>query len=98
MKKMNITSSEEFASVNHLFNSVPCTGTFYNNVHWYLKQGALTVEFLQVDVEQSMWDGEILFNLTDKIPMTEVINNLIGESKADEISLESNNVLRLWWD
>ncbi len=48
--------------------------------------------------QNKMWDGEILITFLEPPVMTDVVNNCIGVARADEISMETANQLRLWWD
>ena len=43
------------------------------------------------------WDGEIIIDVS-KLTTQEVVNYLISDSFADEISMTENKLLRLWWD
>ena len=61
------------------------------------KEIELVPERIDYDEEQGTWDGSIYLKINKKTKMEDVINYVIGTSKADEISID-NGVLRLWWD
>lgn len=49
------------------------------------------------DITPKTWDGEIYVCFIQTPEVAEVVNRYIAHSRADEISIEGNN-LRLWWD
>lgn len=51
---------------------------------------------LDFDANSGDWDGTLLINLK-KIKMDELVNFILGHSRADEMSIDGK-VLRLWWD
>lgn len=51
---------------------------------------------LDYDADNGNWDGTLFIKLT-KIKMDELVNYVLGHSRADEMSIDKK-VLRLWWD
>lgn len=50
------------------------------------------------DPEKKIWDGELFIDFMEQPILTDVVNNCIGNAYADEISMENNKKIRLWWD
>lgn len=51
---------------------------------------------LDYDADSGEWDGTLFIKIT-KIKMDELVNYILGHSRADEMSIDKK-VLRLWWD
>ena len=61
------------------------------------KEIELVTERMDYNEDAGTWDGTIYLRINKKTKMDDVINYIIGTSKADEISIDKG-VLRLWWD
>jgi len=71
---------------------------FTDNLVKYAESGKIVFEFPQCDPKQDMWDGELLIHIKEEMSTSEIVNNIISRTYADEISMEKDDLLRLWWD
>ena len=60
------------------------------------------VEYISINENTSptkmRWDGTLRIHLNHNISATNLVNKYISPSQADEISVEKDLTLRLWWD
>jgi hypothetical protein len=68
-----------------------------------ISSGVLECHFDNLDENESQWDGELVVKWKKKpggyaANCREIVNNLIGPAKADEVDMLDDFTLRLWWD
>lgn len=68
-----------------------------------ISSGALECHFDNLNENKIEWDGELIVKWKDTPTLVantcrDIVNNLIGPAKADEISMDDDKTLRLWWD
>lgn len=72
--------------------------TVFNNLQYYVNQGNIDVELNGYDEKAETWDAEILVHFNKDMSITDIVNNIISLSYADEVSMKNDKILRLWWD
>lgn len=70
----------------------------FKNLENKIDAGLISVEYTHCDAKKSEWDGELLINFLQPINNMVLINDFIFRCSADEISMNSESQLRLWWD
>ncbi len=91
--------NEEVIKQIHLAYSWGTYGnTFKHTLENFYRKGLIDIEFKEMDLKKQTWGGTM--NITMKEGMTTrlMVNAIIAFCHADEISMESDTVLRLWWD
>lgn len=63
-----------------------------------LTAGTIEVEFESINQDNSEWDGEMLIKFKTRPSATMVVNTIVSRCRADEIEMENDTTLRLWWD
>lgn len=72
--------------------------TLVQNLGIMIATKAITVECLGMGEEDGHWDGE-MFVIFKKIPKTSsVVNAILQHARADEMFMQDEKTLRLWWD
>jgi hypothetical protein len=91
--------NEEVIKQIHLAYSWGTYGnTFKHTLENFYRRGLIDIEFKEMDLNKQTWGGAM--NITMKEGMTTrlMVNAIISFCHADEISMDSDTVLRLWWD
>jgi hypothetical protein len=70
---------------------------FINNLKVFINKDKIKLEIIDFDPQNDMWDGTLLIHLNG-ISTYDLVNYIIGCSNADEISMNNDNTVRLWWD
>ena len=63
-----------------------------------IKAKKVKVSFDEIDPDADRWDRTVYLEFSNSIPWTYVVHNFISVAHADEITVETGNKLRLWWD
>lgn len=90
------TDSKSFSDDFEWLNSW-LSNQFMKNVSTLLDNSKITVTATHIDSEKHEWDGELLFEVS-KLTSGEIVNYLIQFSSANEIFMNDEKTLRLWWD
>jgi hypothetical protein len=72
--------------------------SFLNNLSVLIDAKSITVTVNNINPVEEEWDGLMFVNISSTIKLFEVVNNIISPSFADEIFMENEYELRLWWD
>jgi hypothetical protein len=70
---------------------------FTDNLVKYAESGKIVFELPQCDPQEGIWDGELIIHFKEEISTSEIVNNLISCTYADEFRMENNDLLRLFW-
>jgi hypothetical protein len=95
--KMTLRSTEHMEEIRHFFDSWYDAYKLGENILRHLERGNIIVTIPGADSFGENWEGEILIEFGN-LPIATVVNDFIFPSGADEISIEDNGDLRLWWD
>jgi len=68
------------------------------NLQLFVSQGKVKLELPDADLDDDRWDGTLLVHFVQPMSAADVINYIVGGTRADEISFVDNKTLRLWWD
>lgn len=71
---------------------------FVDNLIGYVDSGKIVLEFPDCAPKEDMWDGTLLIHIKEEMGACEIVNKLISGTYANEIYMENNELLRLWWD
>lgn len=70
---------------------------FMNRVSHLLENKRMTATAKHIKPKIHEWDGELLFDVSG-LTTAEVVDELIQFSDANEIFMNDEKTLRLWWD
>jgi hypothetical protein len=101
MKKTDktITTSEDFTKIaGWLVDGDWFSSTMNQNILTMLNDGAIEVKFNKINGRKNEWDGTLYINLLTPLTTQTIVNSLIARANADEISMETDTKIRLWWD
>jgi len=94
-----ITTAAEFVSATAwLVSGGWLQKRLVDNVSARLAAGEVVVVFPEMNAKTETWDGEMVINFTRVPKAQDLVNDFIFRCSADEISMETNKSLRLWWD
>lgn len=68
------------------------------NLTLFVNQGRIDLEFPKFDPNNELWDGTLLIHFKQPFTNSELVNNILAFSHADEISFVDDQTLRMWWD
>jgi hypothetical protein len=68
------------------------------NLGIFVKQGRIDVELPKYDPRDDRWDGTLLIHFKEDFTPADVINYIVSFGRADELSMDSDKTLRMWWD
>lgn len=99
--RVHTSASEE--DLNNILLAIKsyssCSDRVVKNLGILARQNKITLTCNALNYRTGYWDGEVLITLDfTNITMYDLVNCIISESNADEIHLNDQNTLRLWWD
>lgn len=97
---MTIRSTENMEEVCDFLETWYSYNDLAKNVLRHLKAGNISVTIVgavQTDDDDWDWEEELLINFGN-LSISDVVNDFIAHAEADEISIEKDGSLRLWWD
>ncbi len=68
------------------------------NITTMVQQKEIHLEFSHLDFEKDEWDGEVRVVFKEAPTAKRVINAIVQYAHADEVSMQDEKTLRLWWD
>jgi hypothetical protein len=96
---MTLNSKEHMQEIKHFFDS--CWYDFNEALAETLielaEAGHITFNIPGADETGETWEGEIYIDVS-KLSIETLVNDIIADASADEISIEDGHILRLWWD
>jgi hypothetical protein len=98
MKSYSTAENAENINVIHPVIKEWISETAAKNLAVFVKQGRIDVELPKYDPRDGRWDGTVHIHFKDKFTIAEVVNYIIGFARADEVRMEGENTLVLWWD
>jgi hypothetical protein len=96
-----VTDAANFDMINSIFREW-MSDTGAKNLGVFFRKGRIDVELPEFEPKDKdgnyRWDGTLLVHFKDTFTPAEVINYIVASSRADEVSMEDDKTLRLWWD
>lgn len=74
------------------------TNRVVKNLRVFVKRGKLKLELPEADFDDNRWDGTLLIHFVEPMSAADVVNYIVNESHANEMSFDDDKTLRLWWD
>lgn len=68
------------------------------NLRVFVSQGRIKLELPDANLDSETWDGTLLIHFEKTMSAADVINYIVGGTRADEMSFINEKTLRLWWD
>jgi hypothetical protein len=74
------------------------SNTFKHTLENLYRKGLIDIQFLEFDLVKQTWGGAMNITMKEGMTTRMMVNAIIAFCHADEISMESDTVLRLWRD
>jgi len=72
--------------------------TFKHTLENLYRKGLIDIQFQEIDLNKQTWGGAMNITMKEGMTTRMMVNSIIAFCHADEITMESDTVLRLWWD
>jgi NCAIR mutase (PurE)-related protein len=94
-----MTINEEVLKQIHMaYSWGTYSNTFKHTLEQLYRKDLIDVEFKEMDLNRQTWGGAMNIIMKEGMTTRMMVNAIIAFCHADEISMESDTVLRLWWD
>ena len=94
-----MTVNEEVIKQIHLaYSWGTYSNTFKHTLENLYRKGLIDIQFQEMDIVKQTWGGAMKITMKEGMTTRMMVNAIISFCHADEISMESDTILRLWWD